>query len=522
MPRKNAFSSHEEGALPFEKTFSLLLRFLVYSSGFYFFSFLTADPDLWGHLKFGKDLWALKCFQSADIYSYTAGGSKWVNHEWLSELLMYLAYAQFGSACLLFLKLFLGFTVIFILSRISFHRIWDPLVYAVVFILAVFVMSPGFMVRPQLLTFLFVALFLYCFHLYLEKGKNLLWILPGVMAIWVNCHGGFLIGAGMFPVVWVCEYASCRARKKNTKHLKIMMFWLAVTELAVFANPYGLHLLTFLGETLSVSRDISEWAPVRITDLYYLRFKVLALIFVCSFLIKNRDRRYWEAGIILIAMVYAFIHRRHTPVFAILAAPYLTENISLFLGKTRLSHRIKSPFNYGVLSVLLVLLMGYQLFETGIKYSDAKCNIIVDAKKYPIYAVQFMKENKIEGNILIPFEWGEYAVWHLYPKCRVSVDGRFRTVYSEKLLTDHFNFAAGDTSFKYMLKEYSPDIILGRQNLLYQKFISNLDGWAYVYSDTTSIVFLNEAIFGKSFIDKLCNEELLRQGRDKAVSHFFP
>ena len=521
MMQKDPVSINEMNSLPIESTFNFLIRFLVYSSGFYFFSFITADPDLWGHIKFGEDLWVAKCFQGVDIYSYTTAGSEWVNHEWLSELLMYFVYVLFGSPGLLLAKLFVGFAIIFLLSRISFHRTCEPLAYAVVFILSVFVMSPGFMVRPQLLTFLFVAIFLYCFHLYLEKGKNRLWMLPVVMVLWVNCHGGFLIGAGMFPVVVVSEYVNCRAKKKNTSHIKLLAFWLVLTELAVLVNPYGLHLLTFLYNTLQAPRDISEWTPVRIADLSYIRFKVLVLIFVFSFFIKNGERRYWEVGIILIAMAYAFLHRRHTPVFAILAAPYLAEYVSLFLNRTRLSHRIKSSFNFAALSVLLVLLAGYQLFVTGSKYVDAKCNIIVDIKKYPVHAVQFIKQNKIKGNILLPFEWGEYAIWQLYPECQVSVDGRFRTVYSEKLLTDHLRFAAGDTKLEYMLKQYPPDIILGRQTPLYQRFISNQDGWAYVYSDSTSILFLKETAFGNDFINRLSNK-LRITGSDKSPSHFFP
>ena len=520
--RKSSFSRNEENLVPLERSFNVLIRFFVYSSGFYFFSFMTADPDLWGHLKYGKDLWSAEAFQSVDIYSYTAAGSQWINHEWLSELMMYVAYSLLGSSGLLFGKLLIGFTIIFLLSRISLHRTCEPLAYAVVFILSVFVMSPGFMVRPQVTTFLFVAFFLYCFHLYLEKGKNFLWILPAVMAVWVNCHGGFLIGVGMFPVVAVCEYINCLARKKSVTHLKILTFWLTVTELAVLANPYGVHLLTFLYETLQIPRDISEWAPVGIADLSYMRFKILVLMFVCSFFIKNKSRRYWEVGIILVAMVYSFLHCRHTPVFAILAAPYLAEHVSLLLQRTRLLDKIKSSLNYAVLSVFLLLLVGYQLYVAGSKYVDAGCNIIVDTTNYPVHAVRFMRENGIKGDILLPFEWGEYAIWQLYPECRVSVDGRFRTVYSERLLSDHFRLTAGDMKLECLLDLYPPDIILGRQGPVYREFISNQKGWAYVYSDLTSMLFLKETSFGRNFISNLRHKKVPSPVNDGAPSYFFP
>ena len=498
----------------------LLIRILVYSSAFYFFSFVTADTDLWGHIKFGKDLWAAMAFQRVDIYSYTAFGSGWINHECLSELLMYFVYNVFGSPGLLIGKLLVGFSIVYLLSKISFHRACEPIAYGMVFVLSVFVMSPGFMIRPQILTFFFTTYFLYSFHLYLERGKSLLWSLPLIMALWVNCHGGFLIGLGMFPVVVACEFITCRLRKIDTRHLRSMVLWLIITEASVFINPYGYHLLNFLYETLSIPRDVSEWNPITIPDLSYFRFKLLALLFIGSFFIRNKERRYWEVGIIIIALIYAFMHQRHTPIFAVVAAPYLTENISLLARRTGVFEKLRSFSSYVILSVLICILLGYQLFFTGSKYIRAKGNIIVDPTEYPVYAVHFLKENGIKGNILIPFEWGEYAIYKLYPGCRVSIDGRFRTVYPEEVLANHFEAARDEKKLKDLLDKYPADIILGRQNPLYQQLISAQDRYIYVYSDPTSIVFVRDNVSQRSVLYKFRKKKLISP--DSKVSTYFP
>lgn len=513
-------AKHERGLSALEKTFNLLIRFLVYSSAFYFFSFVTADTDLWGHIKFGEDLWAAKALHRVDIYSYTAFGSKWINHEWLSELMMFFVYRIFGSPGLLVGKLLVGFTVIYTLSRIASRRTRNILVYGLVFVLTAFVMSPGFMIRPQLTTFLFVAYFLCVFHLYFKRDKNLLWSLPLVMVLWVNCHGGFLVGFGMFPVVAACEFISCRLKKRDTEHLKRMLFWLVLTEAAVFVNPYGCHLLGFLYHTLSAPRDIDEWRSVTIFDLSYIRFKLLALLFMGSFFIKNKGRRYWEAGIIIIAMIYAFMHQRHTPVFAIVAAPYLTENFSLMVKRTVVFEKIRSFPTYLILCMFLCILVGYQLFYTGHKYIKAKCNIIVDPMKYPVYAVHFLKQNGIKGNILLPFDWGEYATSKLYPDCKVSIDGRFRTVYPEKVLTDHFEAAADKSKLLYLLEKYPPDIILGKQNQMYHHLMSTQDRWVYVYSDPVSIVFVRKSGLQKGVLERL--QKMDTPYRRRELSVYFP
>jgi hypothetical protein len=41
------------------------------------------------------------------------------------------------------------------------------------------------------------------------------------------------------------------------------------------------------------------------------------------------------------------------------------------------------------------------------------------------------------GRIVTPFNWGQYAIWHLQPRLRVSMDGRRETVYSDERLRRH-------------------------------------------------------------------------------------
>ncbi|HEX7136905.1 MAG TPA: hypothetical protein VF219_03625, partial [Vicinamibacterales bacterium] len=47
-----------------------------------------ADPDLFGHVRFGQDVFATGAVHTADPYSF-ASDRAWVNHEWLAEAAMY-------------------------------------------------------------------------------------------------------------------------------------------------------------------------------------------------------------------------------------------------------------------------------------------------------------------------------------------------------------------------------------------------------------------------------------------------
>jgi hypothetical protein len=487
----------------------VLIIITIYSSGFYFFSFMTADTDLWGHLKFGEDLWISKTIPASDPYSYTAHGNLWINHEWLAELVMYWVYRIFGSPGLLMGKLLTGFSVIFLLSRICFQRPHHLFIYLIVQILGIFVLSPGFMIRPQLFTFLFSAVFLYVFHLFLERRINALWCLPVVMILWVNSHGGFLIGVGLFPVVFFSEAISRFLNKTGERRLAILGFWLIATELSTLINPYGFGLWSFLIESLSVPRLIGEWHPVAFLDISFFRFKILGVLFLCSFFINWKKKRLWEVGIIAIALFYGFKHQRHTAIFAIFCVPYLVERYSLLIQKTHLEEKIASRSSRVLLAAFLIFLSGYQVTITGLKYVESGFHIIVDPTRYPIYAVHFLKKNGINGNIVLPFEWGEYVIWKMYPGSKVSIDGRYRTVYPEEVLNDHIAAIADEKNWKLLLSKYPSDILLARRSSFFLNMISNQNDWIYVYSDRTSIIFLKNNDSNREVLIKLRNKELV-------------
>ncbi len=71
---------------------------LLTSFGVYFFSRTVADPDLWGHVRFGQDILRTGRIIQRDSYSYRTGDQPWINHEWLSEVIFAWLYEHAGAA----------------------------------------------------------------------------------------------------------------------------------------------------------------------------------------------------------------------------------------------------------------------------------------------------------------------------------------------------------------------------------------------------------------------------------------
>jgi hypothetical protein len=503
------------------KALNILLFFLVYSSAIYFFSFILADPDLWGHIRFGKEIVSLMSIPMIDPFSYTAYGHGWINHEWISEVLMWLAFNIFGSPGLLIGKMLVGLIVILMITIICFDRKASCLSFGIIGAASVFIISPGFMVRPQLMTFLCTSLFFIVLYFYLEKRKNLLWLLPLIMIFWVNSHGGFIIGAGILPVIFIMEYLDCHFNNKNKRHLARFALWGLFTEAAVLVNPYGYNLLIFIYDTITLPRQITEWESVTLFDLSYMRFKIFSLCVLLAFFIKRHENRWWEIGVILFSLVFAFLHQRHTPILAIFAAPFLVEKFSLMEWHYKLDLKKYSFLSQGILGLFLILFIVYQLFATVDHHILARFNIIVNPDKYPVSAVQFLRDNNIKGNLLVPFDWGEYAIWKLYPNNKVSIDGRFDTVYPIDVINDHFAGAGREEAWHDLINKYPTDIILAERNPFSQRMISeSSDKWVYIYSDNVSVIFLRNSAINKALVERFKNKKMVYPMGE--VSVYFP
>ena len=499
------------------------VKLFIMSSAVYFFSFVSADPDLWGHVQFGEDLWRTKSFSPHNLYAFTASDHPWINHEWLSELIFYAVYHFLGGAGLLFFKLGIGLVIVWLISKIALFRQAQVILLGIGLGLAISVMSPGFMVRPHILSFLGFTCFFYIFHCYFDKNENRLWLLPLIMLIWCNSHGGFLIGWGQFTIVviWESLFFAVKDRKTGPS-LRKLFFWYLFTSVACFFNPYGSKLLIFLFHSLSQARPIEEWNPVGIWDTTFIRFKILVALFVISCAYPLGHKKRWEGAMIAATIFFAFRHQRHIPFFAIMVGPSLVEWLTLLFNrlKVNLGNRTSGRVSHSIVTILLLFIVGYHLSHATYRYLKAGFHIFVDPFYYPVQAVEFMQANQIEGNLMLPFEWGEYAIWKLYPQCRVSIDGRFRTAYPEDVLKDHIFPVNDEAAWSRLISKYPTDIILSRQITYFWNLIKTSNEWIYVYSDRAAMIFVRDNKQNQGVLNKFRNGRLIYP--NEPVSHYFP
>src|SRR5262245_9322972 len=69
-----------------------------------------ADPDLWGHVRFGQDILA-EGLPETDSYSYLSGNFPWVNHELLAEILFGASFNALGVTGLVGVKVVIALVI---------------------------------------------------------------------------------------------------------------------------------------------------------------------------------------------------------------------------------------------------------------------------------------------------------------------------------------------------------------------------------------------------------------------------
>ena len=255
---------------PRQRWRDLCLLGLTFSTALYRISATVADPDLWGHLRFGEDILMMGDVPRTDPYSYLTGGQAWINHEWLAEAIFFWVYDHGGAAGLIVFKVALCLAALIAIFR---KLLEDGLSYARASIITIWVtllILPGVSsIRPQIFTYVLFLLLLLILQRQRAAAKPIWWI-PIIFLFWVNLHGGFLAGMAALLVWMGIRLVSGVMRLDHSWRKELpYVFTVLVAMIALLVNPYGSGLLSFLLRPETVMRpEIMEWGSLEIFSNY--------------------------------------------------------------------------------------------------------------------------------------------------------------------------------------------------------------------------------------------------------------
>jgi hypothetical protein len=448
-----------------------------------------ADPDLWGHLRFGRDVFAAHGVARSDVYSFTSD-KPWINHEWLAEAAMYASYAVGGAVGLVIAKVALVVAMLaaVLWSLRRFSPSFDACVTATVFVVAGTVWRIQTF-RPQMFSLVMFALLLVMLS---EADRGRLRALAGVpiiMALWVNLHGGWLVGMGV-----LCAWIGLAVLEPQQpwRRRAVLASVGAAAALATLANPYGVRMWAFLWDTVGFGRgDILEWAPItRIPPGAAVPW-LLSLAAAAFVVVRSRQPRR-PRDLILVAVLAAASFRvnRLDAFFAVGVAVLLAPEFAQLWAGRRIESRKEMPggSRYARLAVTFLVAVAMSAAAGPIVFAQLRCLDPAAESRPDAQAADFIDANDLRGNLLTSFDWGEYAIWRFGPRLKVSMDGRRETVYSNQLLAAHYRFYRNELDAQNLASVIHADYVWLPKQV---RVVDTLrrQGWHVAFESSQSVVF---------------------------------
>jgi len=438
-------------------------------------AFNIADGDLWAKLALGAHVVLHGSVLAHDIFAFTPVLPEYIDHEWGAGTIFYACLKWFGPASLMALKIVLAFGAL-LAAMIAGRRLgasWNSLLALAIPCGACILPAYAPVLRSHAFTFFFFGATLLCLE-EIRAGKN--WpafLLPVIVLIWANVHGGFVVGLGAIGVYAAfarCDFPGKSPARQGSEaapsRFTVMLLVLSACFLVTVLNPYGFKFWSYLIPALLKKRpQIPEWQPLPLigSDIF-IGFRILFGLVVLILLIawRHTEKRSWP-GLVMLLLTgfFSWRSRRHGPFFGVAALAFAGPFVSVAYG--RLTSQLPKAISGKMNPVFLVLtLYGLLAIYAADRFlPKSSFQVLSPLGVYPVREVDILSRAQAEGNLAVPFDTGSYASWRLYPRIKISVDGRYETTFPESTfrLNEDFYGKYG-SNWDELIREYPVDYII--------------------------------------------------------------
>ena len=427
-----------EAARAFERltdSLRLLLRDGRVASLFLFFLLSNsvldsprADPDMFARVAVGRLVERDGGVSHTDPFAYTPKLDRWVDHEWLSGVVFWNVARTSGDTGLLILTL-LCMAASLVVVAAAQRRLAAAGAPVRSWLFLCLLPLPWLwrsVVRSQVFTYLLLPVFLFAMADYRKRqDPRVLVPLPFLMLFWANAHGGFVTGLGLLGLFAVVALFDSR------KFAAPLWFTVAGCVAATLITPYGLDYWRYLAGALTMERAaITEWGPLIQTPLLAAWVLLVAAAWIAG-LVKSRFRFPPEMIVLpSVALLFAIRSGRLSAAFLMTVAVYGIGPVTRLLRSTETrTTMIPESWRRAAAVCALVALVPLSLPVARLITDPEARRLSYDA--YPVGAIEWLRESRPPGNVLVGFAEGSYALWRLYPEFLISMDGRYEEVYPQ-------------------------------------------------------------------------------------------
>lgn len=499
----------------------------------YFHPITALNQDLGRHLLTGKIIIQTLHIPTTNLFSYTYPDFPFINHHWFSEVIFYLIETVSGYLGLFILSLLLIISA-FCLVLFSAARTAKMIPLAFLAIIYLRILFERTDLRPELLSFLFMALMITVLYRFREKYTRLIFLLIPLQLLWTNSHIYFPIGI-LLALLFAVDLGITHRKNLTAKQPKMLLITLIGMGIVTLINPHGLtgalYPLTVMqnyGYTIEENQTPFFLQSLGFTKPSFLYLEIAMLILFFSLLFTIKKSRIIDWLLAIIFSIIALNAVRNFPLFVF--ATLIPCSYALLLLLERFPKPQKQHGNIityvGLIVLSLVFIWQVKTITTT---HPIGYGVHEDGKK----ALDFINREKITGPIFNNFDIGSYIEFRLYPQQHVFIDGRpeaypasfIKNIYIP-MQEDKALFASSSSKYNFntIIFSHTDQTPWGEQ---FVRTIVRDKNWKTIYLDPTIIVLAKNSQQNAVLIKKFGlpetlpmtlpdDEHLLRQ-----AAHFY-
>ena len=447
---------------------------------------LLAHYDLGWHLAAGDLIRDQGHIPFADPWSFTSAGRQWFNLSWLGDVIAsaIFRYASFGG--LIFLVVVCGAVIVAYLASACLSSGASSMatsisVFSACLLYPAFATVPTVYLSasPNTYTMVFAAIF------YVEclKRTRRVLLLPAVMVLWANLHGGFVL---RLPIVGV--FAGVALLKRDWASFRLYSAALVGCVVATLINPLGWHIYAGVATTVGhfVQAYIDEWLP------YYHNIampgSIPGIIYIVIFIsLELSSRRLAPieprllSWIFLVLGLYQF---RYLSFFFMFSTVPLALQLDRLLPKQPKNLRLEATLLAAGLMAACVLPFVYMQIKPALELPQM----------FSQQDAEYLQSHFPHARLLNHWNYGGNLIRRTGGAIAPFVDGRGATAYPDDLLRDYFRLAqveVDETAWDAVLKKYQIDTVLWvKAHDQLRRFLVGKRGWKEVYAGLYASIYV--------------------------------
>jgi hypothetical protein len=459
------------------------------------------DPDFWWHIRIGRWMVDNGRLPSTDIFTFTVPGHAWTDHEYLTEILMWLVYNEMGPVGLSIafgLLTWAGFGIMYRQVRRQ-----PFVIVGVGLALGALAGSPIWGPRAQMITFFLTCLELYWLQGYLSGRSRTLQLFPLLMVLWANLHGGWVIGFVWLGVALAAEligWAWDRSNPAHRKHVRFLAIVAAASAVAVAATPHGFALYPYPFQTegsVAQQKLIVEWFSPDFHQVYLRPFEAMVFLLIIGFALRRPNR--YEFLLAIVALGLALQSVRNVALFVAVATPVLINTYAEYWKELAAARGWKFDLPprrlfAAVTAIVLILITGVTVVRIVDATSPAK-QASLDASSYPVGAADWLAAHPEVGTRMYnQYGWGGYLANRFYPEPnrRVFIFGE-AALMGDPLLNDYEDIQTLRSDWKTQLDRYGIDYVVYNRDEALANVLATQPDWTLAYQDSVAVIYVRNS-----------------------------